>query len=65
MKKELNNFQVVWRMMKLVKPLILPMCLAIIMGAVSYTHLGGTVITYGIVSASLLGVIRYVIALLW
>ena len=27
--------------------------------------LGGTVITYGIVSASLLGVIRYVIALLW
>ena len=36
MKKELNNFQVVWRMMKLVKPLILPMCLAIIMGVVGF-----------------------------
>lgn len=36
MKKELNNFQVVWRMMKLVKPLVLPMCLAIIMGVVGF-----------------------------
>lgn len=36
MKKELNNFQVVWRMIKLVKPLVLPMCLAIIMGVVGF-----------------------------
>ena len=32
MKKELNNIQVVWRMLALVKPLTLPMSFAVIMG---------------------------------
>lgn len=36
MKKELNNFQVVWRMLALVKPLALPMCFAVIMGVVGF-----------------------------
>lgn len=36
MKKELNNFQVVWRMMKLVKPLVLPMCFAVVMGVLGF-----------------------------
>lgn len=35
-KKEMNNFQVVWRMMKLVKPLALPMCFAIVMGVLGF-----------------------------
>lgn len=36
MKKEMNNFQVVWRMMKLVKPLTLPMCFAVLMGVLGF-----------------------------
>lgn len=36
MKKELNNFQVVYRMIKLVKPLMLPMCFAVIMGVFGF-----------------------------
>lgn len=36
MKKELNNFQVVWRMLALVKPLTLPMCFAIVMGILGF-----------------------------
>lgn len=36
MKKEFNNCQVVWRMLALVKPLILPMCFAIILGVLGF-----------------------------
>lgn len=36
MKKEFNNFQVVWRMLGLVKPLTMPMCLAVIMGVLGF-----------------------------
>lgn len=36
MKKEMNNFQLVWRMMKLVKPLTLPMCFAVLMGVLGF-----------------------------
>lgn len=36
MKKEMNNFQIIWRMMKLVKPLTLPMGFAIIMGVLGF-----------------------------
>lgn len=36
MKNELNNFQVVWRMLALVKPLALPMCFAVIMGVLGF-----------------------------
>ncbi len=36
MKKELNNIQVVWRMLALVKPLTLPMSFAVIMGVLGF-----------------------------
>ncbi|MFR7590562.1 MAG: amino acid ABC transporter ATP-binding/permease protein [Longibaculum sp.] len=36
MKKEYSNFQLIWRMMKLVKPLTLPMCFAILMGVLGF-----------------------------
>ena len=36
MKKDLNNIQVVWRMLALVKPLALPMCFAVIMGVLGF-----------------------------
>lgn len=36
MKKEMNNLQIIWRMMKLVKPLTLPMCFAVLMGVLGF-----------------------------
>lgn len=36
MKKEITHLQVIWRLMKLVKPLILIMCFAIVMGVLGF-----------------------------
>ena len=36
MKKELTNLQVIKRLIKLVKPLMLPMCFAILMGVLGF-----------------------------